>query len=134
MRIFLPFLVLVAALSLPGCPSNPRNAKAPLSTMTLQQTIASGSRPTVVFFLNPQGGPCQTQNGILEQLHKDRNGSFNVAYVSTLKPEDQQAFYDYGVRNLPSLVLVDKSGSISQVFPPGIQSYEALSASLDLLR
>ena len=45
--------------------------------------------------------------------------------------ENQKAFYDYGVRSLPSLVLVDKAGNISRVFPPGIQTYEALAAAID---
>jgi len=48
-----------------------------------------------------------------------------------LNPADQQAFYDYGVRNLPTMVLVDSKGKISRAFPPGIQTYEALAAALD---
>ncbi len=38
---------------------------------------------------------------------------------------------NYGVRSLPSLVLVDKAGKISKVFPPGIQNQEKLAAALD---
>jgi thioredoxin-related protein len=48
-----------------------------------------------------------------------------------MKAENQRAFYDYGVRNLPQLVLVDGKGKIAQFFPPGIQSYEALAMALD---
>jgi thioredoxin 1 len=114
-----------------GCQSGSGGgAQAPQSTPELKQAVASGKK-TVVFFLNPQGGPCRAQNEILAKLYQDRGGSFNIAYVSTLKPEDQQAFYDYGVRNLPTLVLVDASGRISRTFPPGIQPYEALAAALD---
>jgi len=107
---------------------------APLSTPELKQTISTGKKNTVVFFLNPMGGPCRSQNGILQQLQKDKSGAFNIVYVSTMKPEDQQAFYDYGVRSLPSLFVVNKQGKIATVFPPGIQSYETLAATLDKLK
>jgi thioredoxin 1 len=105
--------------------------KAPLSTPELKQTIGAGKKTTVDFFLNPNGGPCKAQNEVLQKLQKDRKSNFNIAYVSAMQQENQQAFYDYGIRSLPSLVLVDKSGMVSRVFPPGIQSYEALAAALD---
>jgi thioredoxin 1 len=123
--------LIAGVLILGGCQSGSGGgAQAPQSTPELKQALGSGKK-TVVFFLNPQGGPCRAQNEILTKLYQDRGGSFNVAYVSTMKPEDQQAFYDYGVRNLPTLVLADSSGKISRNFPPGIQTYEALAAALD---
>lgn len=106
---------------------------APRSTPELKQLIGSGKK-TLVFFQNPNGGPCRAQTEILQKLLKDRKGNFTIAYVNSMKPEDQKAFYDYGIRNLPSLVLVDGSGNISRVFPPGIQSYETLAASLDSIK
>ncbi|MBT0666442.1 thioredoxin family protein [Geobacter pelophilus] len=106
-------------------------ATAPLSTPELKQTIGANGKPTLVFFQNPNGGPCKAQKGILDKLSQDRKGNFNIASVNAMNKNDQKAFYDYGVRSLPSLVLVDKSGKISRVFPPGIQSQETLSASLD---
>lgn len=106
---------------------------APRSTPELKQLIGAGKK-TIVFFINPNGGPCKAQKEILQKLLKDRKGNFTVAYVNSMKPEDQKAFYDYGIRNLPSLVLVDGSGNISRVFPPGIQSYETLVQSLDNIK
>lgn len=111
----------------------PGNTMAPLSTPELKQSIGAGKN-TVVFFLNPQGGPCKAQNEILEKLHKDRKGNFTIAYVNAMKQADQKAFYDYGIRNLPSLVLVDKKGKISRLFPPGIQTYETLAQALDSIK
>jgi len=113
--------------------AGPGGAKAPLSTPELKQAIGSGKK-TVVFFLNPAGGPCGAQNEILQKLQKDRKNNFNIAHVNATKPEDQKAFYDYGVRSLPSLVLVDGAGKISKVFSPGIQSYETLSQALDSIK
>jgi thioredoxin 1 len=106
------------------------NPEAPKSTPELKQAIGAGKK-TIVFFLNPQGGPCRAQNEIVQKLQKDRKANFNVAYVSTMNPADQKAFYDYGVRNLPQLVLVDSKGKIAQFYPPGIQSYETLAVTLD---
>ena len=131
MRTLVLILSLIASLALVGCESKSGGNIAPLSTPELQQTIGAGGKPTMVFFLNPQGGPCQVQNGILEKLYQERGGNFNVAYVNALKPEHQKAFYDYGVRNLPSMVLVDSAGKIARVFAPGIQSPETISAALN---
>ncbi|MBI5639927.1 MAG: hypothetical protein HZA17_05830 [Nitrospirae bacterium] len=134
MRRTILISMVALLISLAGCQggtgSGPAANAAPLSTPELQQAIGSGKK-TVVFFLNPEGGPCSAQNEILQKLQQDRNGNFNVAYVNATKPADQQAFYDYGVRSLPSLVLVDGSGRISSYFPPGIQPYETLSQALD---
>jgi thioredoxin 1 len=129
-RVLMPasviaILVTVAGLAAAG------STKAPLSTAELKQTIGSGNKNTIVFFQNPLGGPCKVQNEILQQLMKDRKKGFNIAYVSTMNVEDQRAFYDYGVRSLPTVVLVNKTGMISRFFPPGIQSYDALAAALD---
>jgi thioredoxin 1 len=124
-------LFLIAALALTGCETKAGAPAAPLSTAALEQTIGAGGKPTLVFFLNPEGGPCQVQNGILEKLYAERGGNFNVAYVNALKQEDQKAFYDYGVRNLPSMVLVDSAGRIARVFAPGIQGPEAVTAALN---
>jgi len=103
---------------------------APRSTPELSKMLGSG-KPALVFFLNPNGGPCQAQDAVLVKLWNDKKKSFNIVYVSAMAPESQKAFYDYGVRSLPSLVLVDKAGNISRVFPPGIQTYEALAAAID---
>ncbi len=106
------------------------NPSAPLSTSEIKQSISSGQK-TIIFFLNPYGRPCQAQNEIITRLQKDRKNNFNIAYVSAEQQENKNAFYDYGVRGLPTLVLVDSSGRISRMFPPGIQSYDILAAALD---
>ena len=120
-------LIMLLAVAVLAAAANP---DAPKSTPELKQNISAGKK-TIVFFLNPQGGPCRVQNDIVQKLQKDRKANFNVAFVSTMNPADQKAFYDYGVRNLPQLVLVDSKGRIAHFFPPGIQSYETLALTLD---
>ena len=133
MNRVLVYLSLIATLLITGSAMAGDQA-APLSTPELKQVIGSGKKSTLVFFQNPMGGPCRAQKEILQMLQHDRKNNFNIANVSTMNPEDQKAFYDYGIRNLPMLVLVDKHGKISRVFPPGIQSAEALAAALDGVR
>lgn len=106
---------------------------APLSLPELKKAFGS-SKPTLLFFQNPYGGPCRNQKAILDKLQQDRTNSFNIVAVNAMDQSHQKAFYDYGVRSLPSLVLVDKSGNISKVFPPGIQQANSLSAALDGLK
>ena len=107
--------------------------KAPLSTPALSQSIGKG-KPVLVFFQNPNGGPCKAQQQLLDKLTEKRKGTFTIAPVNAMEQNDQKAFYDYGVRSLPSLVLVDKAGAISKVFPPGIQSIETITSALDGLK
>lgn len=134
MRRIIVLMSLIAIVLIAVHVAGAGSVSAPLSTPDLEKIIGSNNKSTVVFFINPQGLPCKEQNEILQKLHKDRTGNFNIAYVSTTNPEDQKAFYDYGVRNLPTVVLVDKNGKIQKVFPPGIQSYRILATALDGLK
>ncbi len=106
---------------------------APLSTPALKATIASNGKPTLIFFLNPMGAPCQAQKVELDKLTGQKNSTFNLANVSVMDQGARQAFYDYGVRSLPSLVLVDKAGNVNKVFAPGIHSAESITAAVDAL-
>ena len=106
---------------------------APQSNKDLKQAFGSGKK-TVVFFLNPNGNPCRAQNEILKKLHNDRSKKFNIVYVDATKPADEKVFYEYGVRGLPSVVVVDSKGMIGRVFAPGIQSYDTLAQVLDSLK
>ena len=131
MRRFTMIVPMIAVMLLfTGYESVAGSMPAPVSTPELKQALGAGKK-TVVFFLNPQGGPCKAQNEVLTKLHQDRKGNFLIAYVNAMNPADQKAFYDYGVRSLPTVVLVDSKGKISRTFPPGIQTYEAMAKALD---
>ena len=125
------FISLAAAfILLTGQYAGAGETPAPKSTPELKQAIGSGKK-TVVFFLNPGGRPCQNQKAILLKLQQDMKDSFNIAYIDANKAEDQKAFYDYGVRGLPSVAVVDGKGNIGKLFPPGIQTYETLMQTLN---
>ena len=133
MKQFTTALITTALISIATLAMS-ANPAAPLSTSTLKKIIASNDKPTLVFFENPNGGPCRAQKALLNKLVEQRKGNFNIASVSTLNQDDQKGFYDYGIRSLPTLVLVDKAGKISKVFSPGIQNNEVLSSALDSLK
>lgn len=78
----------------------------------------------LVFFLDPNGGPCQMQNQILEGMGGELQGKVELRYVQTTRQEDLQYFYAYGVRGLPLLMLVDSSGKEIKRLPPGVNSAE----------
>ncbi|MDX9715530.1 MAG: thioredoxin family protein [Dissulfurispiraceae bacterium] len=120
----------LAAFSFAACSSSSSNAAAPLSTAEIQQAVQSGKK-SVIFFINPSGYPCRMQDEILQKLHSDRKGSFNLVPVVTMNYDHQQAFYDYGIRSLPAMVLLDSKGGIAKHFPPGIQPYEIVAQELD---
>ncbi len=127
LAVIISSLVLLSIAA--GCQSATQNTPAPRSTADIGRAIDSGKK-TVVFFLNPQGVPCGQQNEILKQLYQDKAGDFTIAYASAINPADEKAFYDYGIRSLPSLVLLDSKGNVSRHFPPGIQSYDTLAQAL----
>ena len=127
-------VIMTAALFASSALALAANPTAPLSTPELKNTIASKGKPTLIFFQNPNGGPCKAQKVVLDTLIVQRKGSFNIANVNAMNQSDQKAFNDYGVRSLPSLVLVDRVGKINRVFPPGIQNSEAISSALDGLK
>ena len=97
-------VVITAALFASSTLALAANPTAPLSTPELKNTIASKGKPTLIFFQNPNGGPCKAQKVVLDTLTVQRKGSFNIANVNAMNQSDQKAFNDYGVRSLPSLV------------------------------
>ncbi len=84
---------------------------------------------TLMFFLNPNGRPCQMQQGILDQLGESL--TVDVKHVSVLDNSNRPTLYQYGIRSLPALILVDSSGQELHRFTPGIQPADAILAALD---
>lgn len=83
---------------------------------------ASGGKAQLLAFLNPYGEPCQMQSAILKELGEKVTSKVELKSIFTTNPGDQESFYKYGVRGLPSLILIDKNGEVIKRFSPGIQS------------
>jgi hypothetical protein len=74
----------------------------------------------LLFFMNPNGKPCQIQKGILEQNRSAIEQRYHIRYVNATNPTDRSYFYQFGVRGMPSIILLSSSGRIHRRFPPGI--------------
>lgn len=81
----------------------------------------AGQRARLVFFMNPNGAPCQTQDRILREMSGELAGRVDVVYLKTTEPGDIAWFQRYGVRALPMLLVTDASGREVRRATPGIQ-------------
>jgi thioredoxin-related protein len=100
-------------------------SKAPYASTQKQQTL--------LFFINPYGRPCQTQDAILKGMAKQL-AAYNakVKYIKTTEMESAQPYFrKYGVRALPMIIVLDENGAVKKRFPPGIQNQFALAAALE---
>jgi hypothetical protein len=110
--------------------SNDQNSNAIPASMTAEQSPVitdlntvdpENSRGSLLFFMNPYGRPCQMQESNLKQVQTDISQYADIVYVRTDRPQDKSLFYEYGIRSLPSLVLVNKDDQVVHRFTPGIQ-------------
>lgn len=133
--------IVVAAVVAANTLSRPSSAPAadnalaaqpvPLAA-TVAQTAASAeaSGRLLLFFMNPDGYPCQVQQQILNGVADSLAKVAQVVYIKTTVPADMQKFAAYGIRALPSLVIADRNGAELTRFAPGIQSADAVLAAL----
>ena len=110
----------VAAVSLAAAPLLAAGEKAPAAKP------GAAAKPTLVFFMNPAGRPCQTQDEILKESCGKWEAQATLRCVRTDVPADRDVFYRYGVRALPSLILVGADGQEIHRYSPGIQSAESV--------
>jgi len=97
-------------------------AAAPATAMPAQATAAApAGLPRLVFFMNPNGRPCQLQDQILEQAAASLQGRAVVVRVRTTTSEDLATFERFGIRSLPQLVVTDAAGRELRRATPGIQ-------------
>jgi thioredoxin 1 len=111
----LPFLALAA---LAGAP-----AVAAAATPGASHTPAA-ALPRLVFFMNPNGAPCQMQDRILRDMAAELRPRVEVVYYRTTEGSEIARFQQYGIRSLPALVLTDAAGRELRRATPGIQSAE----------
>lgn len=87
-------------------------------------------KPKLIFFINPNGRPCQMQDEIITEKIEELSKTVELIYYSTTEEKDMKYFYSYGIRSLPSLIVVDKNGKELKRFSPGIHRYELLSSGI----
>jgi thioredoxin 1 len=123
-------LVLLATAALVGCDAPPRETplgRRPGVTGTAATPPSTAPR-RLVFFMNPNGQPCQLQDRILRSLAGDLAGKAEVVYYRTTSAADLAQFDAFGIRGLPTLVVTDASGNELRRATPGIQGPEQVLA------
>ena len=80
----------------------------------------------LLFFMNPNGRPCQMQDAIIHEMGTTLSDLATVKYVKTTSRDDYQLFAAYGIRGLPSLIILDEQGKEYKRFTPGVQSAESV--------
>lgn len=113
--------ILAVAISVIGSPAGAEKADV------------QAPKGKLMFFMNPHGMPCQMQDRIITEAGEAITKAAKVVYVKTTVTSDRKLFYQYGIRALPSLVLVDAEGKTVHRFPAGIQSSESITKALSKL-
>jgi len=131
-------ITLTMTLVLFACSQEQQGQQAAQSNPT--QPTASSSAPAatpeiadhlLVFFIDPNGGPCQMQGNILKQMSTELDGKVLIRPVQTTVPADRDLFYAYGIRALPTILLADSSGKEIKRLPPGVQTAETIRGLLN---
>ncbi|PLX48588.1 MAG: hypothetical protein C0613_10405 [Desulfobulbaceae bacterium] len=97
----------------------------PLARQEISQPLAANDN-LLLFFLNPNGGPCRMQDRILKEMAADLKERVTVRYVQTTVQSDMNLFYQYGIRSLPSLVLTSSTGKELGRLTPGVHNAAAV--------
>jgi thioredoxin 1 len=118
LALFFAALASVASACSRGEAAPPSPARSPAPATP---AAANGVRPRLVFFLNPNGAPCQMQDRILDEMAAELRDQVELVYYKTTNREDLAKFNEYGIRSLPQLVLTDPSGKELRRASPGIQ-------------
>lgn len=84
----------------------------------------------LLFFMNPNGRPCQMQDDIIQKMGTSLQNVATVKYIKTTNRADYPTFRAYGIRGLPSLIILDENGKESKRFTPGVQSAETIADAL----
>ena len=130
------FLLLMLGIII-GCSTEQQTANSLQPGAAESQAITSSSKSAetsderslnLVFFLDPNGGPCIMQNNILLGMADELKGKVKVRYVQTTISSDRSLFSHYGIRALPTLVLADSSGKEIRRMPPGVKKADAIRA------
>lgn len=102
------------------------DAPADVDAAAPAPALPAGTRPRLVFFMNPGGRPCQVQDQILRDMSAELFRTAEVVYYRTTEPADLGRFSQYGVRALPMLLVTDADGRELRRATPGIQGPEQI--------
>ncbi len=124
-------ILMITIILLFGCSQEQPTQSTVQPTPAATETKVAQKSPAVadhllVFFIDPNGGPCRMQGDILSQMADEFAGKVLVRPVQTTVKEDMDIFYAYGIRALPTILLADSSGKEITRLPPGVHAAETI--------
>ncbi len=122
MKYLLLFSFLFAVIS---CNSNDKQ------NISTQSQTTESTKGKLLVFLNPEGRPCQMQLDIVNNIFDSIASKVDVKHVLTSNPSDMSIFYQYGVRALPTVILLNAKGEVVNRFSPGIQDDTTLKSAIN---
>jgi hypothetical protein len=117
-RATLLAVLAIATSTVAGCART--EAASPPQVVAPRAPLAG--RPRLVFFMNPNGRPCQMQDQVLRGMAAELGPRADVVYYRTTEPGDLARFDQFGIRSLPQLVVTDQGGAELRRATPGILS------------
>lgn len=118
-RILLPITLLAVAAA--GC-----SASAGTEPPVRPVAAHGPALPRLVFFMNPNGAPCQLQDRVLREMAQELSGRAVLVYYRTTEQGDLAHFGRYGIRSLPLLLVTDAQGREVRRATPGIHSADEI--------
>ncbi len=115
--------IILVAVAATACSVSAGSPDTPVTTAPAH--AATGLR-RLVFFMNPNGAPCQLQDRVLREMGPELNGRAALVYYRTTEPADLSQFGRYGIRSLPMLIVTDAEGREVRRATPGIHSAEEI--------
>jgi hypothetical protein len=99
-------------------------------TLSLAEQSVETRKGLLLLFLNPNGRPCQMQAQILKENITEIQKYVQIQGISTTVQAHRSHFYRFGVRQLPTLILIDTAGNVLHRFSPGIHQRDAILAEI----
>ena len=128
MQRYIIFSALFFLLTACSSDEQANNDSSSVSAETQSSTTSTTSTSTrqlaahkMIFFLDPNGGPCRLQVTILNEMANEFRGTIDIQYVQTTVPSDRDIFHQYGIRALPTLLLADAGGKEIKRMTPGVK-------------
>ena len=133
---YIEITLVFATLLLIGCGSG----NGEVNNVTIKDKVTQTKQPdsspqvttqntqTMLFFINPNGRPCKMQEQILNKMSEQLKAkNVELKYVSTQNlAEDGPIFQQFGVRALPTIIVLDNKGAEKKRLPPGVHGEAVL--------
>jgi thioredoxin 1 len=116
-------MTILTAVAITACSAGAAPTSAPVTTAP---ATAQTALPRLVFFMNPNGVPCQLQDRVLREMAPELSGRAVLVYYRTTEPADLAQFGRYGVRSLPMLLVTDGEGREVRRATPGIHAADEI--------